>query len=250
MTSLLSPQPRLHVHDDAAAMIRAVADAFVERAQAALAVQECFSVALAGGGTPRPLYELLATTPYRDQLDWSRIHVFFGDERCVPPDSPRSNYRMAYEALLSKVLLPPANVHRMRGEDEPALAALAYTHALRAVFRREWPRLDLVLLGIGDNGHTASLFPGCACLRERERLACAQYVESQHEWRLTFTLPLINAAAAVWLLADGAGKAAVLADVFDGAYQPDVLPMQYVAPHAGDYEWWLDRAAAAQLPDA
>jgi 6-phosphogluconolactonase len=240
----------LQVHADAGAMIRAAADAFVAKAQAALAAHGRFSVALAGGGTPKPLYELLATAPYRDRLDWSRIEVFFGDERCVPPDSPRSNYRMAHAALLSKLPLPAANVHRLRGEDEPALAALAYEHALRAVFRRAWPRFDLVLLGIGDNGHTASLFPGCACLRERERAVCAQYVESQREWRLTLTLPVLDAAAAVWLLADGAGKADVLSRVLDGPWQPDVLPVQYVAPAQGEYVWWLDQAAAAQLSDA
>lgn len=250
MTPSLSPRPRLQVHADTGAMIRAAADAFVAKAQAALAAHGHFSVALAGGGTPKPLYELLATAPYRDRLDWSRIEVFFGDERCVPPDSPRSNYRMAHAALLSKLPLPAANVHRLRGEDEPALAALAYEHALRAVFRRAWPRFDLVLLGIGDNGHTASLFPGCACLRERERAVCAQYVESQREWRLTLTLPVLDAAAAVWLLADGAGKADVLARVLDGPWQPDVLPVQYVAPAPGEYVWWLDQAAAARLSDA
>lgn len=250
MTPSLSPRPRLQVHADAGAMIRAAADAFVAKAQAALAAHGRFSVALAGGGTPKPLYELLATAPYRDRLDWSRIEVFFGDERCVPPDSPRSNYRMAHEALLSEVPLPPANVHRLRGEDEPALAALACEQELQAAFRCTWPRFDLVLLGIGDNGHTASLFPGCACLREHERAVCAQYVESQHEWRLTLTLPVINGAAAVWLLADGAGKAAVLSQVLAGPWQPDVLPMQSVAPAQGEYVWWLDQAAAARLPDA
>ncbi|MDO1528834.1 6-phosphogluconolactonase [Fulvimonas sp. R45] len=250
MISRLSPRPQLRVHADADAMTRAAADAFVATAQAALAAHGRFGVALAGGGTPKPLYELLAAAPYRDRLDWSRVEVFFGDERCVPPDSPRSNYRMAHEALLSKVPLPPANVHRLRGEDEPALAALAGEQDLRHAFRRDWPRFDLVLLGIGDNGHTASLFPGCACLRERERAVCAQYVESQHEWRLTLTLPVLDAAAAVWLLADGAGKADVLAQVLDGPWQPDVLPMQYVAPAQGEYVWWLDRAAAARLSDA
>ena len=248
MTSRLSPAPRLQIHADAEAMIQAAAAAFVARAQAAMAAHGRFSVALAGGGTPKPLYALLATSPLREAVDWSRVEVFFGDERCVPPDSPRSNYRMAHETLLSKV--PAANVHRLRGEDAPAQAALAYEQELRAGFRRELPRFDLILLGIGDNGHTASLFPGCACLSERERLVCAQYVESQHEWRLTFTRPLIDAAAAVWLLADGAGKAGVLAQVLDGPYQPDVLPVQYVAPAQGEYVWWLDRAAASQLPDA
>lgn len=249
MTTSPSPSPRLQVHADAATMIQAAARALVAHAQAAIATRGRFSVALAGGGTPKPLYELLATAPLRDALDWSCVEVFFGDERCVPPDASRSNYRMAQETLLSKLPLPASNVHRLRGEDVPALAALAYEHELRGAFRLQWPRLDLVLLGIGDNGHTASLFPGCACLRERERAVCAQYVESQHEWRLTFTLPLINAAAAVWLLADGAGKAEVLSQVRDGPWQPDVLPMQYVAPTQGDYLWWLDQAAAAKLAD-
>jgi 6-phosphogluconolactonase len=250
MISRLSSAPRLQIHADAEAMIQAAAAAFVARAQAAMDAHGRFSVALAGGGTPKPLYELLATAPLRDAVDWSRVDVFFGDERCVPPDSPRSNYRMANEALLSKLPIPAANVHRLHGEDDPAQAALAYEQVLRAAFRREQPRFDLIVLGIGDNGHTASLFPGCACLRERGHAVCAQYVESQHEWRLTFTLPLINAAAAVWLLAEGAGKAEALSQVRDGPWQPDVLPTQYVAPTQGDYVWWLDQAAAAKLADA
>jgi len=250
MTGVLSPAPRWQVHADAEAMYAAAAEAFVACARDAIAARGRFAVALAGGGTPKPLYERLARAPYRERLDWSRVEVFFGDERCVPPDSPRSNYRMADQALLSRVPLPPANVHRLHGEDAPALAALAYEQDLRAVFRREWPRFDLVLLGLGDNGHTASLFPGCGCLRERERLVCAQYVESQHEWRLTLTLPVINAAGAVWLLAEGEGKAEVLERVFAGPYQPQVLPMQYVAPEPGALACWLDRAAAARLPFA
>lgn len=240
-------QPALRKFPTTAAFYDAAATAFVDAAVAAVDARGCFSVALAGGGTPRPLYARLAAAPYRDRVDWSRVQVFFGDERCVLPDHPRSNYRMAREALLDAVALPVANIHRPRGEDEPHAAARQYAEELRSVFGDDGlPRFDLILLGIGDNGHTASLFPGTGALRETGKTVCAQYVEVQHEWRLTCTLPLINAARAVWVLVEGAGKADIVRRVLRDRFEPEVLPMQAVAP-AGDYVWWLDAAAAAKL---
>lgn len=239
--------PKLHCFTAVPALYVAAAEAFATQAREAIAARGCFHVALAGGNTPRPLYELLATVPYRDALDWSHIHIWFGDERCVPPDSKRSNYRMVDEALLQRVPLSAAHIHRMHGEDEPEAAAWAYERTLLDSFGAGLPRLDLILLGIGDDGHTASLFPGVAALRERQRRVCAQYVEVQREWRLTLTLPVLNAAAALWVLAHGADKAEVLERVLTGPQQSDVLPIQNLAPASGRLEWWLDTAAAARL---
>jgi len=246
--SVVSVPPQLRCLPDPQALYRSVAQAFAACAAAAIAARGHFRVALAGGETPRPLYERLAAPPYAAALGWPRIEVFFGDERCVAPDTARSNYRMARESLFDAVPLPTTNIHRMRGEDLPARAARRYASELRAAFGRDAvPRFDLILLGLGTNGHTASLFPGGACLRERRRLVCAQYVEAEREWRLTLTLPVLNAARAVWALVRGAGKAQIVARVLQGPRQPEVLPMQFVAPREGEYVWWLDAAAATAL---
>jgi 6-phosphogluconolactonase len=235
--------PDITIAPDAEGLRVAAAEQFVALAAAAVAARGVFTVALAGGGTPRPVYELLATEPFARRVDWPRVHVFFGDERCVGPDDPQSNYRMAREALLSRVSLPAANVHRIRGEEPPELAALAYELELRAFFRTERPpALDLIWLGMGENGHTASLFPGTAALRERARWVVAQYVEVVGSWRVTFTLPLINAAREAAFLVEGVGKAATLRRVLRGPYQPDVLPAQLVRP-AGRLRWLVDAAA-------
>ena len=153
-----------------------------------IAARGRFTIALSGGSTPRPIYARLAAADHAARIDWGKVHVFFSDERCVPPDDAASNYRMAREALLDHVPLPPANVHRMRGEEDPALAALAYEQDLQGLFRTSAaPAFDLICLGMGDDGHTASLFPGTAALRERERWVVAQYVAVARAWRVTFT---------------------------------------------------------------
>lgn len=248
MTARLSAAPILHCYADGVALYRALAEAWVTRAQAAIAARGRFHVALSGGNTPRPLYELLAAAPYRDALDWPHIEIWFGDERCVPPDAPRSNFRMVRETLLQYVPVPAANVHRMRGESPPTEAARDYEREVEASFGPGVPaRLDLILLGIGEDGHTASLFPGTDALLERRRQVCAQYVAAQQEWRLTLTFPVLNAAAALWVLAQGADKAAILQRVFDGPSQPEVLPIQSLAPDSSQLEWWLDAAASADL---
>ena len=165
-----------------------------------IAARGRFTIALSGGSTPRPIYARLAAADHAERIDWGKVHVFFSDERCVPPDDAASNYRMAREALLDHVPLPSANVHRMRGEEDPALAALAYEQDLQRLFRTSAaPAFDLICLGMGDDGHTASLFPGTAALRERERWVVAQYVAVARAWRVTLTAALINAARHVAL---------------------------------------------------
>jgi 6-phosphogluconolactonase len=213
-----------------------------------IAARGRFTIALSGGGTPRPIYARLAMTDHTERIDWGKVHIFFSDERCVPPDDAASNYRMAREALLDHVPLPQENVHRMRGEADPAQAALACEQELRGVFRASSiPALDLICLGMGDDGHTASLFPGTAALREQDRWIVAQYVAVARTWRVTFTAALINAARAIAFLVEGAGKSETLWRVLEGPYQPDVLPSQLIQPAGGRTQWLVDAAAAAQL---
>lgn len=236
--------PSLMIFPDKDQWVAGAAAFVAENAQAAIAARGQWKVALAGGGTPKPVYQCLAND-YAQLVDWSRAHVFFGDERCVPPDDERSNYHMARVALLDRVPIPPQQIHRMKGEDDPAPAALAYEMALQRCFRTSQPpAFDLICLGLGDNGHTASLFPGTASLREKTHWAIPQYVEVMQSWRITLTLPVINAARAVAFLVQGADKAAVVQRVLHGPYDPDVLPAQRVAPAPGELHWLLDAAAA------
>ncbi len=219
--------------------------------QAAVAARGRAAVALAGGRTPREAYARLAEPPCREAVDWSRLEIFWGDERCVPPDHPDSNFRMAREVLLSRVPVPLANIHRLRGElEDPETAAREYEAVLRTTLRPlgdRPPRLDLVLLGLGPDGHTASLFPGTAVLREARSWVRPAWVEQLQAWRLTLTLPVINAARHVLFLVTGADKAPVVQAVLEGPRDPGRLPAQLVAPTEGRVEWLLDREAAARL---
>ena len=229
------------------AVTAATADAIVAAATGAIAARGRFLLVLSGGSTPRALYELLATPAYAARIDWTRTHVFWGDERCVPPDDRSSNYRMAREALLDKVPISPEAIHRLRGEDPPAAAAAAYEADLRQVFGAGAPRFDVVLLGMGDNGHTASLFPHLTAVREMSRWVVAEYVGEVSMWRLTMTPPALNAAARVLFVVVGAEKADMLRRVLQGPRDIDALPAQVVAPASGVLTWLVDTAAAANL---
>lgn len=238
---------RLLVGADPAGAALAAAGELVRRARGAIAARGRFTVALSGGTTPRRLYALLADPagPFAGAVDWGRVHVFFGDERCVPPDHPDSNYRMAREALLDRLPIPPGHVLRWRGEDpDPARAAAGYQGALRARFPAGRPALDLVLLGMGPDGHVLSLFPGSPALEERSAFAAAAWVGRLGVWRLTLTLPVLEAARAVLLLAVGRDKSARLAEVLSG---PGPLPAQRIRPASGDLCVVADAASAAGL---
>jgi 6-phosphogluconolactonase len=237
----------IRVLPDPQALAEAAARHVVEYAQAAIDARGRFSIALSGGSTPRDLHLRLASPPLVDRVDWSRWHVFFGDERCVPPDDERSNYRMAEETLLKRVPIPPANVHRMRGELPPEEAAAAYERELREFFGDEPPRLDLILLGMGDNGHTASLFPGLQAVHEENRWVVAEYVAEVGMWRITLTPVVLNLARQVLFLVAGAAKADMLRRVLEGPYVPDQLPAQVVRPTDGELTWLVDAAAASRL---
>ena len=243
------------VRPDADAAMHATAEQIVEAAATAVRSSGRFTIALAGGSTPRRLYALLATPPYATRVAWPAVEVFWGDERGVPPDDPASNYRMAHEALLAHVPVAPAHVHRIHGEDAPDAAAADYEHELRLVFATPsgpprhvaGARLDLVLLGMGDNGHTASLFPHSPTLDERERWVVADRVDATPSARVTLTVPVINAAALAMFLAVGADKAPMLRRVLEGPRTPTTLPAQLVAPSDGRVRWIVDAAAAADL---
>jgi 6-phosphogluconolactonase len=257
---LMSPAEK-HTHGllvlpDRDALSRAAADEFTRRADAAVVAKGSFAVALSGGSTPKRLYELLASEgePCRARMPWGRTHFFFGDERHVPPEHAESNYRMVRETLLTRAPIPPENVHRVVAENPDAYAAAdEYERELRDFFHtREGlqPRFDLILLGLGEDGHTASLFPGTAALFEAERLFVANWVEKLCAYRLTMTLPLINRARAVVFLVSGGEKAEVLRAVLDTeACERDEppYPAQLVHPTCGELLWLADEAAARPL---
>ena len=229
-------------------MARGAAERFVELGQAAIDARGCFSVGLAGGSTPKRTYELLASEAYREQLNWSKVHIFFGDERCVPPDHSESNYRMANEALISRVSIPPPNVHRINGLGDAVANASLYEDELRTFFNpASWPRFDLVLLGMGDDGHTASLFPGTKALAEQSAWVVANWVEKFGAFRITLTAPAINHAANIAFLVTGATKAERLLEVLRGALDPEKLPSQLIQPLDGSLFWLVDKAAAGRL---
>lgn len=226
----------------------ATAEALVAAAAEAIAARGRFLLVLSGGSTPKALYQLLATPAFAGRIDWARTEVFWGDERCVPPDDPSSNYRMAREALLDWVPINPQAIHRLRGEDPPEQAAAAYEAELRRVFgAAATPRFDVVLLGMGDNGHTASLFPHLTAVREAKRWVVAEFVGEVSMWRLTLTPPALNAAARVLFVVVGADKADMLSRVLEGPRDVDALPAQVIAPADGALTWMVDVPAGSKL---
>jgi 6-phosphogluconolactonase len=241
--------PQVRTFDTLPALVLAAADHIITLAQDAVQQRGRFSIALSGGSTPKPVYEALAAQ--KDRLDWTKIHIFWSDERCVPPNHPDSNYHMAHAALLRHIEHECGNIHRMRGEIDPQTAAQQYEAALKASFGDRDstdPQFDLILLGMGDDGHTASLFPHTAALNETERLVVANHVEKLGVWRLTFTVPLINAAHNVTFLVSGENKAVPLYEVLHGAYQPDLYPSQLIRPTQGNLRFMVDTPAASRLP--
>jgi 6-phosphogluconolactonase len=236
-----------------AATARAAAQLFSDAAVKAAKDRGVARLAISGGTTPKSMFQLLAdpAEPFLKQVPWDRIELFWVDERCVPPDNAESNYRMTKEALLSKVPLPAERVHRMEGELEPEVAAARYESVIRNTFRlegAETPTFDLILLGMGDDGHTASLFPHTDALNEMSHIVVPNRVPQKDAWRITLTWPVINQGREVAFLIEGEEKAQVLHDVFLNPYQPDTYPSQIIRPASGQLMLLLDRAAAAKLP--
>jgi 6-phosphogluconolactonase len=237
-------------------LMQATAEQFVKVAESSVASRGRFTIALSGGSTPRGLYSRLTEETLAHGVDWSRVVVFWGDERAVPPDNEESNFRMVDETLLSKVLLAPQNIHRILAELPPQEAAARYEQTLRDVFFAESaptedhvkvPEFDLILLGMGTDGHTASLFPGVEAIHESTRWVVAHYVPKLGVWRISLTPVVLNAARQVIFLVSGNNKAEVLKKVLDGPYQPDTLPSQIVQPRSGNLCWMIDAAAASLL---
>jgi len=245
-------KPEIAVFSNLEELSRAAAKKFVELAQANINPGYSFRVALSGGSTPKKLYDLLASErePFRRAVDWNKVNFFWGDERCVAPDPDESNFRMANEHLLEPLGISPGNIHRLNGEIEPNAAAADYERFLRLFFNAPpscFPRFDLILLGMGADGHTASLFPRTEVLSEREKLVAAPFVEKFGTHRLTLTPPVINRAANVIFQVAGADKADALRAVLEGDEQADKFPAQIVKPFDGKVFWFLDEAAAEKL---
>jgi 6-phosphogluconolactonase len=237
-------EPEIQVLADPVAVAREAADRIAHIAADEIARKGRFSIALAGGSTPRSTYELLSVEPHRSRIDWKKVGVYFGDERTVPPDHSDSNYHMARQALLERVPLPPSSIHRMRGEIDPEPAAIEYGRMLKETFGADGG-IDLVLLGMGDDGHTASLFPHTAALAETKHRCVANHVEKLNTWRLTLTAPFINLSMHVLVLVTGAGKTERVHEVLEGEIDPQRLPIQLIDPvPPGKITWLLDAAAA------
>jgi 6-phosphogluconolactonase len=242
-----------YVEPDAAALARRAAQYFVEMADEAVDAQGRARIAISGGSTPKAAFELLGDPgqPWRARMQWDKLDLYWVDERCVPPDDQESNYRMTREALLDRVPLRPEQIHRMEGELDPERAASRYESELRNSFRlegAELPRFDLIALGMGPDGHTASLFPHTPALHEMGRLVTANHVAQKDTWRITLTWPVINRANSVFFLVDGSDKAQILNEVLTGTRDVDRLPSQLIWPASGILTLFLDKSAAAQLP--
>lgn len=241
--------PKIDVRPTPADVAHAAAEQFVEACRLALEEKETFAVGLAGGSTPKATYELLAAEPFVKQVEWNRVEIFFGDERCVPPDDEQSNYRTAKLALLDHVPIPGDNVNRMKGELDPQAAAEAYAATLRDTFG-EAAGLDLLLLGMGDDAHTLSLFPGTTALTADGVDAVANHVKKLETWRITLTAAFANRSERVLALVTGGNKAAALQNVLEGEDDPQQFPMQLIEPRSGRFTILCDTAAAGMADGA
>jgi len=241
------------VEPDGAALARRTAEHFVELAEQAVARKGWVRIAISGGSTPKAAFQLLAdpAEPWLKRMPWDKLELYWVDERTVRPDAPDSNYRMTREAMLDHVPLKPEQVHRMEGELEPEVAAARYESLLRDRFRLEGaesPRFDLVALGMGEDGHTASIFPHTEAVHTVDRLVMANHVPKLNTWRLTLTWPVINHGTSVFFLIGGGNKAELIKEVFTGASDPERLPSQLIWPAGGILTLILDKDAAALLP--
>jgi 6-phosphogluconolactonase len=240
----------VRVFKDHEALSLAAAEIFITAATQAIQTRGRFLVALSGGGTPAGSYRLLAKDSYRQQVEWPQTFVFWGDERCVPPDDPGSNYHQAMDLFLSQVPIPDDNILRVKGELEPAEASEEYARTLKrfAAPGQDWPRFDLVLLGMGSDGHTASLFPDSQVEASSPTLAVTANYEDRPSQRVTLTPMVINSARNILFLVAGANKASTLKNVLSGDYQPELLPAQRIQPTDGKTVWLLDEASGSELP--
>lgn len=238
----------LHIHESIGELFEQAAAHIVNRVQQVLDHSPACHLALAGGETPRGLYRVLAQEPYRGQVDWQRLHLYFGDERCVGPEHLESNFHMVRESLLESVPIPEANIHRIAGELPPEQAADEYARTLRTRLPQVsgLPQFDLILLGMGRDGHTASLFPHTPILDEKVHIVAPVFVERMNSWRISLTLPVLNNAAEIMMLVTGEKKADVLRHVLQNIPHAEPLPVQQLT-NGSRIHWFIDLAAAKQL---
>ena len=236
----------LHLYKDGEALSQGAAKWIADRIAATLKTSDRFTIALSGGSTPKRLHQILAATPYKEQIDWSKLHVFWGDERAVPFEDDRNNAKMAYDTLLDFVPVPASQIHVMRTDIPAEQSAIEYEKLLHQYFDKTPFSFDLVLLGMGDDGHTLSLFPGMPIVHEEKAWAKSFWLPAQDMSRITITKTITNKSAAVAFLTAGAAKAHALKEVLEGAYNPDKYPSQEIKP-AGELHWFVDEAAAAGL---
>lgn len=246
--------PEIHIFSDSQKLARAAAERFLDVGLQAIAERKRFLVALSGGSTPKTLYSILTSEEYAQQLDWSKVHFLFGDERNVPPTHVDSNFAMADAMLFRPLHISPAHIHRIHGEESPDTAAAQYEDTLRrltAVGTAQWPQLDLILLGMGDDGHTASLFPGTTALAEQTRWVVPGTSPQGTRARITLTLGVINHASVILFLVTGLNKATVVRRILEPRLgDPNPYPAALVRPETGRLLWYLDRAAASELAAA
>ena len=246
---MANTKPNVRVFENLDSLSQAAAEFVVETSVQAIFGRGLFLIALSGGNTPAELYKSLAQSPYKEQIDWPRVHVFWGDERCVSIEDSENSYRQAYDALLSHVPIPAENIHRVKSDLEPAEAAKDYANVLKrfASPALDWPRFDLVLLGMGEDGHTASLFPGSEMNVSIPTLAITAQYQNRPANRVTLTPLVFNSARQIVFLVSGESKAQTLANVLYGGYHPEQLPAQRIDPTDGELIWMVDKLAAMQF---
>ncbi|MCF0075036.1 6-phosphogluconolactonase [Dyadobacter sp. CY261] len=237
----------LHIEKDTKALSASLAEWTNNYIQQVLAKQDRFTFVLSGGSTPKALYALLAESPYKESIPWEKLHFFWGDERAVPFEDSRNNAKMCYDELLDKVPVKAENIHVMRTDITPEESAAEYEKIVKSYFDGSETTFDFVLLGMGDDGHTLSLFPGTEVIHEQNALATSFFLQVQDMYRITLTAPVVNNAACVAFLAAGAGKAEVLKQVLKGQKNVDLYPSQIIQPSKGQLHWFVDEAAAALL---
>jgi 6-phosphogluconolactonase len=239
---------KLHVAENVKELSNQLAEFIKEDIASVLQTRDRYTFVLSGGSTPKALYKLLASEPYKSSIPWEKIHFFWGDERFVPFEDERNNAKMAYEELLNHVPVVASNIHIMHTELRPDEASAEYTAVLKSYFPDESHTFDLVLLGMGDDGHTLSLFPGTKVVHEQDKLVDSFYLDAQAMYRITLTAPVVNHAYKVVFLAAGANKADVLHEVLEGDRNLDLYPSQIIQPTHGELHWFVDREAAKKVP--
>ena len=244
----MNPQNKIQVFPTPEALAEGAAECIIADAKKAIEARGRFVVSLSGGHTPERMFALLAQPSFQGKIPWEKTFLFWGDERCVPADDPQNNARMTRQLLLNKIVIPAENIFPIPVNDEPAAGAAAYENTIRRFFENKVPRFDLVLLGLGENGHTASLFPGTEVVHEEDHLVKEVYVAEQKMYRITMTAPLINAARHIVFLMEGTSKADVLKTILTAPYQPDVYPAQLIEPADGVLDFLVDKDAASKLP--